>query len=111
MGASRGVGRELAFQLSKLGACVVCWDINTYGNEDLVKQIKSRKGQAYAYTCDVTDQNKVLETARMVADEVGDITMMFNCFGVPSPRSLLAQKPPDIKDTINLGVLSHFWVS
>lgn len=34
--------------------------------------------------------------------------MLLHCCGVPSPRSL--QDPPEIRKTMDVSVLSHFWV-
>lgn len=63
VGAGRGIGHELALQTAKLGAEVVCLDINTKGNEETVNQCRKAKGglaKAYAYTCDVTDKDQVI---------------------------------------------------
>lgn len=43
------MGRELALQYSKLGATIVCWDINEKMNNDTVATIKAAHGKAYGY--------------------------------------------------------------
>jgi len=65
-GAGRGVGRELAIQLSMLGATVICWDIQNDINEEtamLANLLGYGVGKAYAYTCDITNRDQVKETA------------------------------------------------
>lgn len=49
-GAGHGMGKELSVQYSKLGATVVCWDINEELNLGTVKLIKSSGGKAFGYT-------------------------------------------------------------
>lgn len=49
-GSGHGIGRELAIQYAKTGAKVVCVDINEKGNNDTVKEVKSRGGKAFGYT-------------------------------------------------------------
>lgn len=49
-GAGHGMGKELSMQYSKLGATVVCWDINEELNLGTVKLIRSSGGKAFGYT-------------------------------------------------------------
>lgn len=35
--------------------------------------------------------------------------MFFYCCGLPSPRTLI-EEPPDIRSTMDLSVISYFWV-
>lgn len=49
-GAGHGIGKELAQQYAKLGATVVCWDVNEPTNQETVKLIKSQGGKAHGYT-------------------------------------------------------------
>lgn len=49
-GAGHGIGKELALQYSKLGATIVCWDVNETTNQETVKHIKSQGGKAHGFT-------------------------------------------------------------
>lgn len=79
------------------------------GNEATVKQIRIDGGQSFAYTCDVTLKDQVSRTIQCIEQEVGPISMLFHCCGVPSPRTY-TNNPPAIQDTINVSIMSHFWV-
>jgi len=35
--------------------------------------------------------------------------MLFHCCGLPSPRAL--QESSEVRDIMNVSVISHFWVS
>lgn len=89
---------------------MICVDVNSIGNESTVKQIRIDGGQAYAYTCDVTSRDNVQRTVQSIEREISPITMVFHCCGVPSPRTYTTNSPPAIQDTINVSIMSHFWV-
>ncbi|XP_067008992.1 17-beta-hydroxysteroid dehydrogenase 13 isoform X2 [Anabrus simplex] len=112
-GAGRGIGKELAIQFAALGAKVVCWDINEEANKCTVKEIANLEvgsRQAYAYTCDVADREQVMKTGALVRKEVGDVTILVHCCGVPSPRSLVSKPAPEIRKTMDVSIMSHFWI-
>ena len=46
-GAGQGIGREVAFQMSKLGAVIVCVDINEESNNDTVQAIQDMNGVSF----------------------------------------------------------------
>ncbi|GLG95611.1 Peroxisomal multifunctional enzyme type 2 [Gryllus bimaculatus] len=111
VGAGRGIGRELTLQFAALGADVVCWDINSEANEATKQHaLEQGKGQAYAYTCNVAERDQVISIAEKVRKDVGDITVLIHCCGVPSPRSLVAQPAPAVRQTMDVSILSHFWI-
>ena len=64
-GAGHGLGKELAFGLSKLGVKVICWDINAKTCQETAKQVKDSGGEAEAFQCDVSNREQVADTARM----------------------------------------------
>ncbi|XP_043283818.1 17-beta-hydroxysteroid dehydrogenase 13-like isoform X2 [Venturia canescens] len=108
VGAGRGVGREIAIQLSQLGVSVACIDINANNCCSTVR--RSHVGMAKAFICDVTDQVQVRRTVESIRLEMGgDVTMVLHCCGVPSPRALI-QEAPEVKRTLEVSVLSHFWL-
>lgn len=104
------MGRDLAIQLAGLGAIVLCVDKNTANNEETVEFIKKKGGSAASYTCDITKKENVHALAVQLKKDLGFISMLFYCCGIPSPRSLLTQPPQDIHDTLDLTLTSYFWV-
>ncbi|XP_063548938.1 epidermal retinol dehydrogenase 2-like [Cydia strobilella] len=110
IGSGRGVGRELAIQLSDLGAIVLCVDKNSSNNMDTLEAIKRRGGSALSFTCDITKKQNVEELAIQVRKEIGFVSMLFTCCGIPSPRSLLTQPPQDVHGTLDLTLTSLFWL-
>ena len=46
-GAGQGIGRQIAYQLGKLKATVICVDINEETNSETVKHIQDTDGVAF----------------------------------------------------------------
>ncbi|KAF5303531.1 hypothetical protein FQR65_LT08230 [Abscondita terminalis] len=108
-GAGHGIGKELALQYADLDAIVVCWDINEQTNKTTVSEIKKKGKIAYAYTCDITKRNQVIETVEKVKREVGNITILINNAGILISLPLLDHDEQQIQKTIDVNVMSHFW--
>lgn len=110
IGSGRGVGRQIAIQLADLGAIVLCVDINKVTNTDTVDYIKLRGGSAASYICDITKRENVKLLAYQIKKDVGFVSMLFYCCGIPSPRSLITRPPQNIRDTLDLTLTSYFWL-
>lgn len=108
VGAGRGVGREIAIQLSQLGVSVACVDVNRENCESTAQRAAQLSGVARPFICDVTDKEQVAQTVEAIRHELGDVTMLLHCCGVPSPRALI--QDTEIRRTINVAILSHFWL-
>lgn len=109
VGAGRGVGREIAIQLSQLGAIVACIDINEEMCNKTANKAIRYSGKSKAYACDVTVKLQVEDTVKKIRNDFGDVTMVIHCCGVPSPRVLI-RDTPEIQKAMELSVISHFWL-
>ncbi|KAM0726595.1 Epidermal retinol dehydrogenase 2 [Formica fusca] len=109
VGAGRGVGRELALQLCQFGVTVACVDINVETCVATVQSAKQIHGVCKSYQCDVRDKEAVARTVNLIKNELGDITMLFHCCGLPSPCTLV-QASSEVKDIMDLTIISHFWL-
>ncbi|CAF4949746.1 unnamed protein product [Pieris macdunnoughi] len=111
IGAGRGIGQSLAIQLSDLGATVICVDINESNNERTVEYIKEMgNNDVHGYCCDITQKRNILALTRFIEKDIGFVTMLFHCCGVPSPRSLISLPPQDIQVTMDLTLNSYIWL-
>lgn len=110
IGAGRGVGKEIALQLAQLGASVACVDVNPETGQATANRAQQLSGNARFYMCDVTNERHVFEAIQAATVELGEVTMLLHCCGVPSPRAL-AQDPAEIRNMMDISILSHFWVS
>ncbi|XP_012529207.1 17-beta-hydroxysteroid dehydrogenase 13 isoform X2 [Monomorium pharaonis] len=109
VGAGRGIGKELALQLCQFGVVVACVDINTEACTATVQRAQQQHGVCKNYQCDVRNKDAVVRIVKLIKNELGDITMLFNCCGLPSPRALI-QESSEVRDIMNVSVISHFWL-
>ncbi|XP_077257676.1 17-beta-hydroxysteroid dehydrogenase 13 isoform X1 [Temnothorax americanus] len=109
VGAGRGIGKELALQLCQLGVAVACVDINAETCAATVQRAQQLHGVCRSYQCDVRSKDTVARTVNLVKNELGNITMLFHCCGLPSPRALI-QESSEVRDTMDVSVISHFWL-
>lgn len=110
VGSSRGVGREIAIKLGKCQSKVVLIDIQQPEIESVSKAIIADGGTAAYFQCDVSKRDQVDEIISRIEREIGDISMLYHCCSLPSPRSV-ATNPPSVRQTIDISVTSYFYVS
>lgn len=108
-GAAHGLGRELALRFARLGATVVLWDVNQVGCDSVVKEIRALNGKAYAYHCDVSNEKCVEENSEKVKRDVGNINILVNNAGMVHCKELLRLSCQQIRRTMEVNTLSHFW--
>lgn len=109
-GTGHGIGKELAHQYAQLGAILVCWDINETENEKTVQELRKMGAKAYGYKCDVSDREAVLELAKKVKQEVGDVTVVVNNAGIMPCHPLLHHNHQEIRKIFDINVFAHFWM-
>ncbi|XP_073957589.1 epidermal retinol dehydrogenase 2-like isoform X2 [Choristoneura fumiferana] len=104
------MGREVALRFAKLGATIVCVDINPAGNQETVDMIKKAKGVAHSYEADVTDRAAVFKLAERVTMEVGDVTILMNNAGIMPCKPLLRWSEKEIRSTMDINVNGNLWM-
>src|SRR5690606_21487343 len=68
-GAASGIGKEIAFELSRAGALVAIADINLDGAQAVAAEIEQAGGRAIGVAMDVTDEAAVNgRTGKVVAE-------------------------------------------
>jgi len=102
-GGAMGIGKLMSKKLRKQGAIVVIWDINDAALSKM-KQIGF-----WTYVVDVSNRAAVLECQKLVKQDVGIIDVLINNAGVVVGESLLNLREKDIRKTLEVNVLSHFW--
>jgi len=113
-GAGRGLGREMAFQLAKEGAKVVCVDINAEGVKETSEIINGGKtGDDIVsdyYTTNVAEPSQVNELAKTVEDKWGKVDILINNAGIVASAPLMNTTDEQIRRMIDVNLVSHFWM-
>ncbi len=87
-GASSGIGRASAVAVAARGATVFTLARNADALDDLVTEIRADGGQAYAFTCDVTDSASVDHTVKDILGQFGHVDYLVNNAGRSIRRSV-----------------------
>ncbi len=99
-GAGRGLGRETAQTLAKLGYSIVAVDID---GESALDAAGACGGQGFA--CDIADRDAVLA----LAAQVGPIDVLVNNAGIWRFGPLLDLDRADVVDVVNVNLLGTLW--
>ena len=111
VGGSGGIGQASADLFTKAGAKVVLAARNKTKAEEKAKEINDNGGEAYAIGVDVTDLGSVSDMAREVNENLGDIDVLVNAFGVGLIQPLLDINPEDAKEVFDVNVFGTFLVT
>lgn len=108
-GASRGIGRAIAFTLAGYGAIVI---INYCGSkekaEEIVNQIKENGGTAIAYQADVADFEAVKTMFSDITKEYGRIDILVNNAGITKDNLILKMSEEEFDAVINTNLKGVF---
>ncbi|MGX9790133.1 SDR family oxidoreductase [Mycobacterium sp. MMS18-G62] len=88
-GASSGIGRASAIAVAERGATVFALARNAEALDDLIAEIRSAGGNAYAFTCDVTDSTSVEHTVKDILGRFGHVDYLVNNAGRSIRRSVV----------------------
>lgn len=89
-GASSGIGRASAIAVAERGGRVFALARNAEALDDLITEIRESGGDAYAFTCDVTDSASVDHTVKDILGQFGHVDYLVNNAGRSIRRSVSA---------------------
>ena len=115
-GGSRGIGRAIALELGRHGACVaVGYHSDEIGHNheeqanEVTAEITASGGQAFPFGCDVRDPASVESAVAGVVEHFGKIDVLVNNAGITRDRSLakMSQDEWDAVIQTNLSSVFH----
>lgn len=111
-GASRGIGRAIAYEFAKQGAEVI---INYKGSEDkaksLVEEIERMGKKAHMIKFDVANPQEINEKIKEIEKEIGNIQILVNNAGIVKDTLFLRMKEEDWDRVIKTNLYSVFYVT
>ena len=81
-GAGGGIGGATALACAREGAKLVLNDKNPDLAQKIVERVKEQGGEAYAFPCDVRDEQQVMAMIDFVIEKFGRINCLFNNAGI-----------------------------
>ena len=108
-GATRGIGREIAFTLAENGANVAI-NYRTL-NEDverLIEELKSYGTNIVAVKCDISDEEEVKNFIAESKKQLGSIDILINNAGITKDGLLMRMKEKDFSDVLEVNLKGTF---
>ena len=81
-GAASGIGKEIAFELSRAGAAVVIADLNAAGAQAVADEIVAQGGRALGVAMDVTDEAAVNDGIARAVAQFGPVDILVSNAGI-----------------------------
>lgn len=101
VGASRGIGREIAKHFASIG-CEVCLSARSKKDlQSVVKEITLYGGRAYSYLCDVSDEDGIAKTSKEILRSFKRMDVLVNNAGITVFKSFLDTTPKEFDDIID----------
>ena len=110
IGASRGLGREMALALSHAGADVACVARNREKLEETTERICSLGRRAMAIPTDVTKEDDVLKMVRETIEELETIDILVYSAGILEAKPTLHMDLKDWHRTMGTNLTGAFLV-
>ena len=86
-GASRGIGRAVALQLSRDGYAIAVHCVHAVdAAKDVCRAIEEAGGCAQAYVCDIADGAAVAHMVQSIVQEMGPISVLVNNAGIAQQK-------------------------
>jgi len=113
-GASRGIGKAIALELSSRGAAVIInckCEADTNEADAVVQQIVDNGGQAQVVTADVTDEAQVDMLFKSAVQAFGKVDILVNNAGITRDNVIMMMKADDFDAVIQTNLRSAWLCS
>ncbi|PRP75875.1 short-chain dehydrogenase/reductase family 16C member 6-like [Planoprotostelium fungivorum] len=117
-GGASGIGRDICLQLAALGSQLVVFDVSPEALKAIENEIKQGGGRIDTLITDVADKHQVQESmkqAHMIAGrKEGNsraVDVVIANAGIVFAKKLLDLEHEHIQRTIDVNLLSHFWIA
>ena len=114
-GAGHGIGKAYAWRFAREGAKVVIAELDREAAENLAKEMNRAGYEALAFPCDVSNEQQMLEMARLAVEKFGRIDILINnasiFVSVPMSRLPFDQIDPEEWDRLMRVNLKGMWLA
>jgi 3-oxoacyl-[acyl-carrier protein] reductase len=107
-GASQGIGRACAIELTKAGATVAVAARNEAKLAEVVAEIEGAGGNAAAFALDVANEESIKAGAKAVIERYGKVEILVNCAGITRDDLMMKMNRADWDDVIGTNLTGAF---
>ncbi|KAL3489579.1 hypothetical protein BJX62DRAFT_226495 [Aspergillus germanicus] len=101
-GGSSGIGKQIMVDLARLHVRTIIFDVQ---EPDF-----PLPANVFFYNVDITSPTAIHEAATQIRREHGEPTVLINNAGVGYMGSIIDESEPNIRRTLEVNTLSHFWM-
>ena len=110
-GETIGNGRATALLFAREGAEVMCVDRRLESAQDTVEMIKEEGGDAFAYECDIVEEENNVALVKAAEEKLGRIDILHNNVGIGAGDANAHKLTEEAYDNIMLVNLKAMWLS
>lgn len=99
-GGGSGIGKAIAVAFAKAGAAVHIMELNVDAAAETVNEIKQAGGSAMAYSCNVSNQQQVLD----IYNQIGEIDILVNNAGIAHIGEADTTSEADFDRIVNVNI-------
>ncbi|MCG6867978.1 MAG: 3-oxoacyl-ACP reductase FabG [Gammaproteobacteria bacterium] len=107
-GASRGIGRAIAFELGRQGAIVAGTATSDSGALGISSALDEKGYPGGGYVLDVTSDDSVNALIKTLTERHGAVSILVNNAGITRDNLLMRMKPDEWQDVINTNLSSSY---
>lgn len=110
-GASRGIGRQVALNLSSHGAAVILASRSREDSEVVAESIREQGGKALAIQMDVGEPDQVENALAQVKEHFERVDILVNNAGITRDNLLIRMKVGEWRQVLNVNLDGVFYVT
>ena len=107
-GASQGIGKAIALELSREGAEVILVDIQKEKLEEVADKIRENKGKAAVFAADVSRMDEAMEVVEAVVKSNKKIDHLVNNAGITRDNLLMRMKEEEWDSVLKVNLKGVF---
>ena len=107
-GASQGIGKTIAIELSNIGAFVYCISRNKKALDSVVNAIKKNGGKSASHACDISDSDDFKKIVKKIIDKHNKIDILVNNAGITDDAILMRMSNKQWDDVIDTNLKCAF---
>ena len=108
-GATRGIGREIAFTLVKNGASIA-FNYRTLNSEveKLIEELKAFGTEVFAIKCDISKEDEIANFIKEAKNSLGSIDILINNAGITKDGLLVRMKEKEFSEVLDVNLKGTF---
>ncbi len=107
-GATSGIGADIAYTMADEGANVIVVGRNADRGERTVEAIREKGASAVFFSCDITNEESILQLKRQVMGDYSQIDILINNAGVFLTAPIEEMREEDFQKTFDTNVKGYF---